>query len=237
MKESFFTILVPGFLMGVAGSLHCMGMCGPLALALPGSRDARMDRMAGVLLYNGGRTLTYTAYGALFGVVGGRIGWFGWQQRISVGFGLLLLLSLAWGRWGRGMAWSPLQAWMGHLRVLLARQLFDPRPAARLRAGMLNGLLPCGLVFTAMAGAALTASLQAGAAFMAAFGFGTLPALAGLMLSGELLRSGLRRQLARAYPAVLVLTACLLILRGLNLGIPFLSPALRLSASTPAACH
>jgi sulfite exporter TauE/SafE len=232
------SILVPGFLMGAAGSLHCMGMCGPLALALPGHRGGMTERMTGVLLYNGGRTLTYATYGGLFGAVAARIGWFGWQQRLSVGFGVLLLLSLVLsGRRVRLFPWLPYRRWMDRLRAQLARQLFDPRPASRFRAGLLNGLLPCGMVYTALAGAALAGSLGAGAAFMAAFGLGTLPAMAGLMLTGGLLRPSLRRELSKVYPLVLALTACLLILRGLNLGIPYLSPTLRWSDSSPAECH
>lgn len=232
------SILVPGFLMGAAGSLHCMGMCGPLALALPGVPGGTGRRIAGVLLYNGGRTLTYSAYGALFGAVGGRIAWFGWQQRMSVGLGIALLAYLLLSGRLRQVGSRRLMPFdMARLRTQLSRQLFDPRPTARLLAGILNGMLPCGLVYMALAGAALAGSSLNGMAFMAAFGFGTLPAMAGLMLTGGLLRPGLRRELSRAYPAVLAVMGCLLILRGLKLGIPFLSPALRLSASPQVECH
>lgn len=237
MAMPLLPLLVPAFLMGMAGSLHCMGMCGPLALALPPTRGGLGARVSGLLLYNGGRTLTYSAYGALFGALGGRIGWFGWQQRISVGLGLVLLLFLVLPAGLRqGFRRHPFPHVMARLRVRLGRGLFDPRPAARLLTGLLNGLLPCGLVYMALAGAALAGSVGYGAAFMAAFGLGTLPAMAGLMLTGGFLRPALRRRLSGGYPALMVLMACLLILRGLDLGIPFLSPALRLSPSHPVHC-
>jgi sulfite exporter TauE/SafE len=230
-------LLVPAFLMGAAGSLHCIGMCGPLALALPASRGGFGNRLAGLLLYNGGRALTYAAYGAVFGALGARIGWFGWQQRFSVGLGLVLLLFLMLPAWfPAGFHRQPFPRAMARLRVHLGRHLLDPRPAARLVTGLLNGLLPCGLVYMALAGAALAGSAGHGAAFMAAFGLGTLPAMAVLMLTGGFLRPALRKQLSGAYPALMALMACLLILRGLDLGIPYLSPALQVSPSTPVAC-
>jgi len=238
MTDAIASILIPGFLMGAAGSLHCVGMCGPLALSLPGTGGGTHQRLAGVLLYNGGRTLTYSAYGALLGAVGGRFAWFGWQQRISVGLGIALLAYLLLsGRRTRSTPWRLMPSTMARWRMLLSRHLFDPRPSARFLAGILNGLLPCGIVYMALAGAALAGSVRDGTAFMAAFGLGTLPAMAVLMLTGGLLRPGLRRELSRAYPAVLAVMACLLIIRGLNLGIPFLSPSLRVSGSTPVECH
>jgi sulfite exporter TauE/SafE len=237
MAMPTFQLLVPAFLMGAAGSLHCIGMCGPLALALPASRGGFGIRLAGLLLYNGGRAFTYAAYGAVFGSLGGRIGWFGWQQRFSIGLGLVLLLFLILpAGFRKGFPRQPFPLAMARLRAHLGRHLLDPRPAARLLTGLLNGLLPCGLVYMALAGAALAGSAGQGAGFMAAFGLGTLPAMAGLMLTGGLLRPALRRRLSGAYPALMALMACLLILRGLDLGIPFLSPALQMSRSTPVAC-
>jgi sulfite exporter TauE/SafE len=102
--------------------------------------------------------------------------------------------------------------------------------------GLLNGLLPCGLVYLALASAVAAGSAVNGAAFMAFFGLGTLPAMFAIAVFGNFMRQGIRLKLRRAVPAFMTVMALLLILRGLSLGIPYLSPDMDAKAKTPACC-
>jgi sulfite exporter TauE/SafE len=115
------------------------------------------------------------------------------------------------------------------MSALLRRHSFT----SLLVLGLLNGLLPCGLVYVACAGATATGGLFSGAAYMAAFGLGTVPMMLGISVSGRLIPLSLRLQLRKAIPVSVFLLASLLILRGLSLGIPYVSPDL----SSPSCCH
>ncbi len=223
--------MLEAFLLGAVGSLHCVGMCGPLVLALPGGNDISIARrIFGRLSYNLGRTVTYTGMGLVAGLMGMALHLAGIQQAVSIVFGVLLLATVFLGSrhapgWVTRWLTVPLQkAMAGLLRREGARGLFE--------IGLLNGLLPCGLVMAAMAKASLQDGALAGAVYMALFGLGTTPLLFALSLGGLGLRSPrLRPLLGHLIPAVTCIVAMLLILRGLNLGIPYLSPDLE----TPGA--
>lgn len=228
------------FLLGLAGSAHCAGMCGPLALALPrraGSSPAAL--VVGRLSYNAGRVGTYGAMGFLLGWVGRGLALSGVQRWVSLVLGVGLLAGAVSHRWGvlRGpnlLAWAPLRRGFGRL-------LQRPGPGALAALGGLNGLLPCGLVYAACAGAALAGSGPAGAGYMMLFGLGTVPMMFGLGLAGGALQGSLRQWLQRAVPVCLALMGLLLVVRGLGLGIPYLSPDLGPTvggeAGAPSCCH
>jgi uncharacterized protein len=125
---------------------------------------------------------------------------------------------------------------MYRVRSVLSKLLHNPKPTALFATGFLNGLLPCGLVYMALAGAAITGRGLEGATFMAAFGAGTVPAMLATTYLGQWLKQPLRIKLRKIYPVLMALMAILLILRGLNLGIPMLSPKLNASASAVLEC-
>jgi hypothetical protein len=231
-------ILIPAFLMGMAGSLHCVGMCGPIAMTLPLQQSSGLHRLSGTLLYNAGRITTYAIAGFLFGWIGRSFQFFGWQQKISILLGITILLfligPLAWS----GKSLHPLisQA-MYRVRAALAKLLHDPKPSALYTTGLLNGLLPCGLVYMALAGSAITGRGPEGAGFMAAFGAGTVPAMLATSYLGQWMKQPLRLRLRKIYPVLMAAMAILLILRGLNLGIPMLSPKLNVPANAAVDCH
>ena len=229
--------LWPAFLLGLAGSLHCVGMCGPLALALP--RPPR-HLLAGRLLYNLGRTLTYAGMGLLFGGLGQTLLMAGWQRGLSIATGLLILAYLLSGWLGRGR-WSLESAALRLLAPVqraLGRLLQRTSPGGLLTIGLLNGLLPCGLVYVALAGAAATGTPAGGALFMAVFGLGTSPMMLAIALAGPALYGRLRGRFQAVIPVALGLMAVALILRGLELGIPYLSPDLtaQVEDGAPPAC-
>ncbi|MBC6990536.1 sulfite exporter TauE/SafE family protein [Hymenobacter sp. BT491] len=225
-----------GFLFGVLGSFHCVGMCGAIALALPGRVDAAtpgLRYVGGRLLYNLGRVTTYSALGAGAGLVGQTLRLAGVQQSLSIGSGLLILLLVVvperyTGRLAAALGFDRL---LVRIKTALAYFFQQPSLRALYITGLLNGLLPCGLVYLALAGSLSVPGVGGSAAYMACFGLGTLPLMFGLSLTGRLVPLVWRVRMRQAVPYVASLMAVLFILRGLGLGIPYLSPQLS-TAST-----
>ncbi|MFM2360671.1 MAG: hypothetical protein RLY16_2664 [Bacteroidota bacterium] len=212
------------FGMGLLGSLHCIGMCGPLALSLPISGESSVYKFAGAAIYNLGRVITYSIMGIIFGMIGKTVSIAGYQQWLSILAGLVILfLVLAPGLMGKHGP-SFLNKYFDLVRNTLARFFQQNNLHSLLFTGMLNGLLPCGLVYMAMAGALATGDILDSMLFMAFFGAGTLPMMWGVIYFGNFISFQIRSKIRKAYPVFLSLTACLLIVRGLGLGIPYLSP-------------
>jgi hypothetical protein len=182
--------------------------------------------------YNLGRIVTYGALGVVFGLAGRSLFLAGLQRWMSIGLGAALLAGLP--AWRRFALWRPLTALVERLKsrmsVLLRRRSF----VSLVVLGLLNGLLPCGLVYVACAGAAATSGILAGAQYMVAFGAGTAPMMLAIGLCGSLVPLPLRMRLGKAIPVAVFLLGTLLILRGLSLGIAYLSPDLSGSGS---CCH
>ncbi len=236
-------MLWAGFLFGLLGSFHCVGMCGAIALALPGAGGSRRRYVAGRVLYNLGRVSTYAALGAAAGAVGQGLRLAGWQQGLSVLSGALILLLVATPeRWlGRAAAFVDLDVVLAKVKSRLAYYYQQPSLGALYATGLLNGLLPCGLVYLALAGALSVPGVAGAAGYMALFGLGTLPLMLALSLTGQLVPLAWRGRLRRAVPVLATVMAGLFILRGLGLGIPYVSPQLggseRVAAGQPATVH
>lgn len=221
------------FLLGLVGSVHCAGMCGPLALALPSAETRLPGFVAGRAAYNLGRIITYCVLGLMFGLVGHTLVLAGIQRWLSIGLGIALLAGLLGSR-RLGLsrpAVGMVNRLKEHMRILLSRRSLT----AVAFLGLLNGLLPCGLVYVGCAGAANTGSIGSGLKYMAAFGVGTIPMMLAIGLCGKLIPWSWRLQLRKAIPVSVFLLGCLLILRGMSLGIPYVSPDI--SAGGAACCH
>jgi hypothetical protein len=229
--------LWPALAMGLAGSLHCAGMCGPIALALPRPPSSRAAFLAGRLLYNLGRIATYAALGAVAGLAGRTLALAGFQQALSILAGVALLAAAGFGRMldakssrvtlaVTGAAWFR-RAWRAAIGQATPARLFG--------TGVLNGLLPCGLVYAAFAAAAAAGSMARSIGFMALFGAGTLPMMFALACAGGMIQGALRRRLQFVIPVTLAVLGVLFILRGLNLGIPYLSP--KFGPAGASCCH
>lgn len=223
-------MLLLALLLGFAGSLHCAGMCGPLVLAIPTASRPMLGRA----VYHGGRLGTYTVLGAAFGLVGRSLAVAGLQRGVSIILGALLVLGAvtAW-RWP---GTTLMVRWMGRLKSLF-RGLLARRTLGSLFAlGALNGLLPCGLVYVAATTAAATGGILSAMAYMAAFGVGTLPMLLGLTLAGRVVPAWRIARWRPFMPACITLVGVLLVLRGMSLGIPYLSPVLG-GVGGGSCCH
>jgi hypothetical protein len=214
-------------------------MCGPLALALPVPQTSRLRFVVGRLLYNLGRVVTYAVLGIAAGMVGKFLALAGWQQAVSIGLGVLLLLSLLLPRvMGRVLQRIPLlDAAYRRVAGILGGLLRRRSLTMLFVVGLVNGLLPCGFVYLALAAAATTGDTAGAVLFMAGFGFGTIPVLFAISLAGKQLQGGLRKRVAALMPAFGVVLAALFILRGLNLGIPYISPHVERDQPVQTAPH
>lgn len=215
-----------GFIFGIAGSFHCVGMCGPIAMALPFVGSSGWRYYAGRLLYNSGRIVTYASLGALAGAFGESLQMAGLQQTVSIVSGVLILLLLVLPATLKGKSASILgtDKLMIWVRQKLGYYFQKNSLGSLFMVGLLNGLLPCGFVYIALAGAVSAPGIGGAMLYMALFGLGTFPLMFLVSLSGKLISLRLRSMFNRAVPYIGMTLALLFIMRGLSLGIPYLSP-------------
>jgi len=226
------------FLLGMAASAHCVGMCGPIALAVPSPGPGWRARALSTVILNSGRITVYALIGLAFGTFGSSLRLAGLQQGLSIVAGAVLLLSVIVP--GLLERWNPtgrLALLVGRSRGALARNLKRTAPEALFLTGALNGLLPCGLVYAAAIGATAVGGSVQGAVFMLFFGLGTWPALVTLRMSGGMIGPRMRVLLRRTAPVMVCALAVLMILRGLGSGIPFVGPASPTVPGQIGVCH
>lgn len=212
------------FLMGLFGSLHCAVMCGPIMLSMPFQKQNYFVAGVQLLLYQFGRILIYTILGLAVGALGSSLKVFGNQKTLSISIGIVLIVFTALqfsktykNRFSKLQlkALNPISKLMGKVMSLKMWGLF---------AGMLNGLLPCGMVYLALATALNTGSTTSGAMFMFLFGLGTAPLMMMISLGGIFLKKYIRFNTNQLIPWFMLIMGVLFILRSVDLGIPFLSP-------------
>ena len=203
-------------------------MCGPIALALPGQYQSRTTLITSRLLYNGGRVVTYVALGLIAGFVGKTIFLAGYQSTLSITLGILILLAviLPSGTVARFVGIASFHRLQERIRASWGKLFRNSSHLSLLSIGLLNGFLPCGLVYAAMAGAASTGSIIEGGTFMLFFGLGTFPIMMVTSLLGNFVSQSVRSVLRRFVPIAGIILGVLFILRGLSLGIPYISPDL-----------
>ena len=223
------------FLLGFAGSLHCAAMCGPLLLALSQARPRTLRGSAGRIIYHFGRISSYGVLGLILGLFGNLAAPAGFQRWLSIilGAGLLFALLAA----TRISLAAPVMKWVAVLRnSMLATMNRDSLPAQAVM-GALNGLLPCGLVYVAAVAATSTVHPFSGAVYMVIFGLGTFPMMLGIHLAGQRITLPSRLPIRNVTRTAVILMSLLLILRGLELGIPFVSPQIAHASGADVHCH
>ncbi len=221
-------MIATAFAIGLLGSFHCLGMCGPIALALPVRDQAGLRRWLGRLVYNLGRVTTYALLGGLFGLLGQRLAMAGFQQALSVVLGGLLILGvvLPAALVSRINPNHQIARLIGRVKHSMQRLFAVRTYPAMFGLGTLNGLLPCGLVYVGLAGATATGLTTDGAVYMVAFGLGTLPMMLCVSVLGQWIDVSLRNKVRKAVPLLVGSIGVLFILRGLALDIPYVSPVL-----------
>ncbi|HEV8494913.1 MAG TPA: sulfite exporter TauE/SafE family protein [Candidatus Angelobacter sp.] len=220
------------FILGLVGSLHCAAMCGPLALALPVMGTTRGSFLAGRIIYNAGRLLTYCLLGVAVGLLGHGLALAGLQRWLSLSVGTAVLLALlSPRRFQMAVVFTGKIQW---LKSKLSNLFHQRSSGSLLLMGVLNGFLPCGLVYAACAAAITAGGLLPAIEYMLGFGLGTLPMMLSIGLIRKAFPPSIRFQFQKLIPACFFLMGTLLILRGLSLGIPYVSPAV---VGTCPNCH
>lgn len=208
--------------IGFFGSMHCIGMCGPIAMALPFHDRNKWHILQNSLLYNSGRISTYAMIGLLPGLLGQGLALAGFQKNISIILGVMFLIaaffSLGANRYLQRLTYyrrfyAFVQHKLGQLLKAQTRKTF-------FSIGLLNGLLPCGLVYMALAGALTQSTMMAGAGYMALFGLGTLPLMLMITVSKGFISLPMRNFIRKATPVFMVLFALVLLFRGLLVDLP-----------------
>lgn len=220
----FWTALFLGFV----GSLHCVVMCGPIAIAMSGQQTLSAF-LTSRLLYNLGRISTYAAIGLLFGLLGEVILLGSYQQTFSIVLGLvMIILAVLLGSSYKSSIYRPFYSLTQSLKSGMTGWLKTTTLSGSYLLGVLNGFLPCGLVYAAIAGAIATANLVSGLGYMVVFGLGTFPAMFVMALSGRALKGLSYATLNKLSMVFVFVLGALLVVRGLDLNIPYLSPAISL---------
>lgn len=217
-------------IIGFAGSLHCVGMCGPIVLALPTKINSKnLDFILKRLLYNIGRVSTYALIGIIVGYLGQSLKIWGYQQTLSILIGVVILLWVIIPKKYHKIITelSLIKKGFGILQKSIGKLFKNESYLSFYVIGILNGFLPCGFVYMGAAGAASTGNYFSGGLYMVLFGLGTVPALFVLSIFGKYFNQSLRNKFNKAVPYFAVILALLFILRGLNLGIPFISPMMK----------
>ncbi len=229
-------VLGIGFLMGFIGSVHCIGMCGPLTMALPFSQQKSFFKYISMALYHFGKILSYASLGLIVGLFGKQIFVIDSQQSLSIIIGILMLIYVVWVYLVKINAkLNPLQFIQTPVLKALTTLFKNKNLYVFIFLGFLNGLLPCGMVYLALGSAMSTGQPYYAALFMAFFGIGTMPALLMVALGGQMVGFEWRRKLQKVLPVFIIGMGVMLILRGMNLGIPLLSP--HMVVNNIISCH
>ena len=228
-----------GFVMGVIGSLHCVGMCGPIAFALPYDRTKWFPAFLSNYTYQIGRIITYGLLGLAIGFVGRGFSLSGIQQPLSIGIGVVMMTLVVFPRIKFLNNFSgKITIKVGKLKQLLGIYMMKKSYRALLITGLVNGLLPCGLVYMALLGALGMSTPVNASLFMILFGLGTFPLMFLVGYLGNVLKPNFRAKIQKAIPILVFCMGVLFVLRGMGLGINYVSPPTgSLSIEQTEDCH
>jgi sulfite exporter TauE/SafE len=222
------------FFIGLFGSVHCIGMCGPLAFAVPSFHTRWWLVVADKIIYNLGRVVSYSFLGLLFGLIGKQLWMYDMQQGVSVISGMLIIMA------GLSRLYNIRLKDKKVLSVLLlpVNKMLNyalQHKAGHFIVGVFNGFLPCGFVYLALVGAINTTTPIAAAQFMFWFGMGTFPLMLLATVSSGFMGPAVRRRINKGMPYLMVCLGIWFLVRGLNLNIPYLSP--QKQSSGVNICH
>ncbi|MDA9089701.1 sulfite exporter TauE/SafE family protein [Maribacter arcticus] len=233
-------MILSAVILGLMGSLHCVGMCGPIAFMLPVDQTNNYKKFGQIFIYHFGRLMAYGIIGLVFGFLGKGLSIFGAQQKLSIAIGIIMILVvlIPYKIFNKYNLSKPIYKVISKVKNQLGKELKKKSPDTFLTIGFLNGFLPCGLVYMALFGAIAMGNALQGSLYMMLFGLGTVPLMTTAIYFSGLLKGGIRQKVQKAIPVFVVVIGLLFILRGLGLGIPYVSPApVTQLASSAIECH
>lgn len=234
-------MLLSAIVFGLLGSFHCIGMCGPIAFMLPIDRENKTKGFFQITSYHLGRLFTYSLIGLLFGLLGKGFYFFGFQQQISIIVGVSMILVIIFPKFFSKINFSKnINKIIFKVKNALGKELKKKGNDTFFTIGFLNGFLPCGLVYMAVFGAIATTNALSGSLYMFLFGLGTVPLMTAVVFLGNFTKGAFRKKIQQVIPVVVVFIGVLFVLRGLGLGIPFVSPLepiLSKAAESVTTCH
>lgn len=222
--------------MGLTGSLHCAGMCGPIIWVMPFQQLNGFKKWLSIGLYHLGRITVYALLGVILfsfkSLFNPQV-----QQYVSIVLGGILLvagiMSFFPGRFTVKLPWTTF------VQRNLSRFMAKPKVYTLFITGMLNGMLPCGLVYMALSASVVAPTALNAAILMYAFGVGTVPMMVALTVLKDRTKLMQASHFRKFVPVVMLFFGSLFVLRGMNLGIPYVSPKITVEQNEVKAecCH
>lgn len=233
-------MLWSALIFGLLGSFHCVGMCGPIAFMLPVDRSNSFRKVTQISFYHFGRLLAYAIIGLSFGLIGKSFYLFGIQQQLSIVIGALMIIVviLPVQTFNKYNLSKPIYRLISKVKSSLGKALKKKSTDTFLSIGFLNGFLPCGLVYMAVFASLTMTSVLESSLYMVLFGIGTIPLMTSAIYLGKFLNATVKQRIQKMVPVFVVIIGLLFIIRGMGLGIPYLSPApiIEMTSST-IDCH
>jgi sulfite exporter TauE/SafE len=233
-------MLYTAFFFGLISSLHCIGMCGPIAMMLPVDRNNPVKKATQIITYHLGRLTAYATIGFIFGLVGKGFFLAGIQQKLSIfiGVAMIVVILIPEKVFAKYNFSKPVFKLISKVKTTLGAQFKNKTYKSLFTIGLLNGFLPCGMVYVALFGAIAMQSESLGVLYMILFGLGTVPLMSSVTYLNSFLTIPIRNKIQKAIPYVAVIIGILFIFRGLGLGIPYLSPSnMSLFVQEQPNCH
>ena len=233
-------MLYTALIFGLISSFHCVGMCGPIAMMLPVDRTNQAKKVSQIITYHLGRLTAYGSIGLLFGLLGRGFFMAGLQQKLSlfIGIAMILVVLIPEKKLAEYNFSKPIFRLVSKLKSRLGQQFKNKSYKSFFSIGLLNGFLPCGMVYVALFGAIAMQTASLGVLYMVLFGLGTVPLMSTVVFIQSFLTVPVRNKIQKAIPYVAVFMGILFILRGLGLGIPYVSPStMSLFVQPQANCH
>ena len=233
-------MLLTAFIFGLISSFHCIGMCGPIALMLPVDRTNQSKKVIQIITYHIGRLSAYALIGLVFGLLGKGLFLAGIQQKLSIFIGVLMIVVILIPERvvARYNFSKPVFIFISKIKTSLGKQFKDKSYKSLFTIGLLNGFLPCGMVYVALFGAIAMQSESFGVLYMILFGLGTVPMMSSVVYLNSFLTIPIRNKIQKVIPFVAIIIGILFIFRGLGLGIPYISPSdMSLFVQATPNCH
>ncbi|MCC9073954.1 sulfite exporter TauE/SafE family protein [Flavobacterium sp. F-65] len=233
-------MLYSAFIFGLISSFHCIGMCGPIAMMLPVDKHNKARKAIQIIVYHLGRLTAYGTIGLIFGLLGKGFFLAGIQQKISIIIGVIMIVVVLTPEkiFAQYNFSKPVYRLISRIKTNLGKHFRNKSYKSLFIIGLLNGFLPCGMVYVALFGAIAMQSAELGVLYMVLFGLGTVPLMTSVVYFNSFLTQSTRNKFQKAIPYVAVIIGVLFILRGLGLGIPYLSPSnMSLFVQETPNCH